>query len=210
VRAAGSASVAVAALAAAAGLAAAGPRHPGKVVRVERPRATGRTNPRVCQVFPSERRGQCIGRGPAVDEVATVIDDSGVLGSIRVNAASEARDHCGNVITWEYTFDPIGGDPTVSRAYAAIALIEVPLGPRARILPEPGRIEPPGRQTGASTWVAVDTDGDDDADLLQVLFPCDLRGAPSPGQHEAYCAEYWLADGSEWILDRTDIVQTCM
>jgi hypothetical protein len=205
----------VAGLAAAVALAAlpgadadARPR-PGKVVRVDRPRAVGRRAPRLCQLAPRELRGQCFGRAPTVGEVASVLDESGVLAQVRVLSAQETRDPCGNVSLWEVVYERVRGDPAGRASHLALAVFDLALGPRARVVANPGDLAAPGGPAWAQTWSAIDVDGDGAADFALVGYPCDARGAPQPGARDAFCAEYWFRDAGVWARQRVDVTPVC-
>ena len=181
----------------------------GKVVRVERPRAGGRASPRLCQLTPRELRGQCFGRGPQVGELAQVIDDGGVLAQLRVSMVRETRDPCGNVSLWDVAYEVVRGDPGTRSSYLMLAVFDLPLGPRARLLTNPGDLVAPGGPTWAQTWSALDLDGDADADFALVGYTCDREGTPQPGAREAFCAEYWRSDGGSWTRLRVDVTAVC-
>jgi hypothetical protein len=211
VRAARLRSVASAVVAVGLGLAAAAearPR-PGKVVRVDRPRASGRGAPRLCQLAPRELRGQCFGRAPAIGEVAAVLDESGVLAHLRVVSAQESRDPCGNVSLWDVAYERLRGDPAARQSYLTLAVFDLALGPRARVMPNPTELAAPGGPPWAQTWSAIDLDGDRGADFALVGYTCDAGGAPQPGARDAFCAEYWFRDGGAWSRQRVDVTPVC-
>jgi hypothetical protein len=185
-----------------------GPR-PGKVVRVDRPRRTGRHPPRLCQLAPRELRGQCFGRAPALGETASVIDDRGVVAQVRVVSAQETRDPCGNVSLWEVGYERVRGDPAARSSYMTLAVFDLVLGPRSRLLPDPGVLPAPGGPAWAQTWSAIDIDGDGGADFALVGYTCDRDGSAQAGGREAFCAEYWFADGGSWTRQRLDITPVC-
>jgi hypothetical protein len=182
---------------------------PGKVVRVDRPRAAGRRAPRLCQLAPRELRGQCFGKAPAVGEVAAVLDESGVLAHVRVLSAQETRDPCGNVSLWEVAYERLRGDPGGRTSHLALAVFDLALGPRARVVPNPGELAAPGGPAWAQTWSAIDLDGDAAADFALVGYTCDASGAPRPGGRDAFCAEYWFRDGGVWARQRVDVTPVC-
>jgi hypothetical protein len=205
VRAAPAVSVALLALMMAPGTEA----RPGRVVRVERPRALARTAPRLCQLAPRELRGQCFGRPPAVGEPAAVIDDSGVVAQLRVATVRETRDPCGNVGLWDVSYELVRGDPASRPSYLMLAVFDLPLGPRAHLLTTPSDVAVPGGPAWAQTWSALDLDGDSDADFALVGYTCDRDGTPQPTARDAFCAEYWLSDAGTWTRLRVDVTAVC-
>jgi hypothetical protein len=166
---------------------------PGKVVRVDRPRASSRGAPRLCQLAPRELRGQCFGRAPAIGEIAAVLDESGVLAHLRVVSAQESRDPCGNVSLWDVSYERLRGDPAARQSYLTLAT----------------ELAAPGGPAWAQTWSAIDLDGDRGADFALVGYTCDASGAPQPGARDAFCAEYWFRDGGAWSRQRVDVTPVC-
>jgi hypothetical protein len=181
----------------------------GRVVRVDRPRASSRSAPRLCQLSVRDLHGQCYGRAPAIGELATAIDDAGILAELRVVSVRETRDPCGNISLWDVGYEVVRGDAGTRASYLTLSLFDLPVSPRARLIANPGELTALGGPSWAQTWSAIDRDGDGSADFALVGYTCERDGTPQPGARDAFCAEYWLADGGRWTRQRVDVTPVC-
>jgi hypothetical protein len=187
--------------------AAAGPN--GRVVRVERSRGGAHRTPRVCQVGTAGT-GECWGVAPEVGETATLIDQNGTLGTIRVTTVEEKRSpHCQETRDWRFTFVHASRAPDRSDS-SPIALFDVDLYPGRSKLIRSG--QPPDTRPGVSVWNAVDGDGDGIADFVVTAYPCDDQGDPPTRRmrpSEFICVDYWAGGAPAWRLLRHDQFSAC-
>ena len=149
----------------------------GKVVRVERARGVGST-PRVCDVRPSGA-GTCIGSAPIPGEIIVVLDENGVLAQVRILDATGystggpiACDHL-----WAIKTELVRGDLT-NVAQRAVGVVDPAVQPRkARVLAKERYPSPPSGKVDEHVVVAVDRDGDHEADILLTQSSCDGSGS---------------------------------
>ena len=197
-----------------------GARRPGKVVRVERPRLRAAERIRVCPLTnPDARRMTCFG-GPAPEPGArfALVDDVGVRGhGIAVRSQPSGQDYCkiGSAHEVELTYEePHGLDPRPTTGFPfTLAVQGVALEEGARVMLDQ-QLRPSGRDV-EQVWMAVDRDGDGDADLAVTAFECsdqvrDLPIAPSGQRVSPYCLDYWLRDEIEWSKVERYVFFNCL
>jgi len=192
-------------------VAIAGP--PGRVVRVERGHGGTHRTPRICQVM-SDRIGECWGVAPRIGETATLLDQNGHLGDIRVVEVEEkAAGRCRGTKDWRFHFVRLSPDPGRS-PNDQVALFDVDLTPsRARTIVKSGQVPRPDTREGVQVWKAVDLDGDGAADLAGTAYQCDAHGDPAGRrirQIQFICIDYWTGRGDSWRLVRHDQFAACV
>lgn len=195
-------------------------RRSGKVVRVERPRLRAAERVRVCPLTnPDGRRMTCFG-GPAPEPGTrfSLIDDIGVRGhGVAVQTQPSGQDYCkiGSAHEVELTYEePNGLDPRPTSGFPfTLAVQGVQLEDGARVMMDQ-QLRPSGREA-EQVWMAVDRDGDGDADLAVTAFECsdqvrDLPIAPSGQRVSPYCLDYWLRDEIEWTRAERYVFFNCL
>ncbi len=182
--------------------AAAGPR-PGKVVRIERAPRPVATAPRLCKVT-SDTMAMCIGKRPAVGERLTALDQSRVLGQLRVVRSEDSPyNGCLGSALWEVEVQAEGS--LSLPAGEGNAVIDVSLDPRnARQV----SVDHSPVASDAETVVAIDSNGDGTADVEFAQYPCDDQGAPS-GVPTGACFDVWVRSAHGYDRVRQDKVKNC-
>ena len=195
-------------------------RRPGKVVRVERPRVRAAERVRVCPLTnPDGRRMTCFGgTAPEPGTRFALVDDVGLRGhGLAVASQPSGQDYCkiGSAHEVELTYEePHGLDPRPTNAFPfTLAVQGVLLEDGARVMMDQ-QLRPSGREV-EQVWMAVDRDGDGDADLAVTAFECsaevrDLPIAPSGQRVSPYCLDYWLRDEIEWTKAERYVFFNCL
>lgn len=163
------------------------PRARGKVVRVERPRGTA-VMPRVCDVR-ADRAGTCLGPEPALGELITVLDETGVIAEVRITEATafstSGASACQSL--WNIKTEVVRGDLT-SIPLRTIGVVDPDVHPRkGRMLPKEQFPQPPSGRSDEQVVVAVDRDGDGEADIVLTQTTCDGSGLVPGGS----CIDEW-------------------
>ncbi len=178
----------------------------GKVVRVERTRLAGVGKPRTCgNVRPDA--ATCYGSPPEVDEIGTVVDDTGQKGTVRVLSVTPMPDGCGNSVSWEIQTAPQSGDLSAA-TYTWALLFDVDTTTRTRVMYNNGNIPVPSNRPGENLWYAFDHDTDDIADFMITYYSCDATGGPLPSS-SGYCMVYYGREEVGYLEQRVDIVRNC-
>ena len=170
-----------------------GPRQPGKVVRVERTRSTT-SIPRICDVQP-DRTGNCFGPEPSIGDIITLVDESGVVGEVRVIeisafalAGRPATPTKGCDGLWSVKTELLRGDlaNTIART---VGVIDPGMHPRrGRLIPKE-QLSPPSGRPDDNPQLGFDRDGDRVADIVLVQASCDGAGS--------MCIEEWARVNGE-------------
>lgn len=168
--------------------AVAAPRQPGKVVRVERTRVTA-SIPRICDVQP-DKTGNCFGPEPAVGDVITLVDDSGIVGEARIaevsafalaGRANNTAKGCDGL--WSVKTEILRGDLSNSIA-RTVGVIDPGMHPRrGRMIPK-DQLSPPSGRSDDNPAFGFDRDGDRVADIILTQTSCDGAGS--------MCIEEWV------------------
>jgi hypothetical protein len=195
-------------------------RRSGKVVRVERPRLRAAERVRVCPLTnPDGRRMTCFGGPPPEPGTRfALIDDIGVRGhGVSLQSQPSGQDYCkiGSAHEVELTYEePHGLDPRPTSGFPfTLAVQGVPLEEGARVMMDQ-QLRPSGREA-EQVWMAVDRDGDGDADLAVTAYECsdqvrDLPIAPSGQRVSPYCLDYWVRDEIEWTRAERYVFFNCL
>lgn len=173
--------------------AVAGPRPTGKVVRVERVRASTAV-PRICDV-QADRTGNCFGPEPRIGDIITLVDDTGVIGEARIAEAStfaipgrQASPGKGCDGLWTVKTDLLRGDLTGAFG-RTVGVIDAGMHPRqSRMIPKDQLASPTGRAEDTAA-MGFDRDGDRVADIVLLNTMCDGSGN--------MCIEEWVRSGTE-------------
>ncbi|MDX2087382.1 MAG: hypothetical protein SFX73_06015 [Kofleriaceae bacterium] len=172
-------------------LATAAPRTRGKVVRVERARG-GTGVPKICEIR-TDRGGTCFGSAPAIGDVVSVIDESGVIAEARISRVSaySARTAMPCEVIWEISTELLRGNLATMNTQS-VGLVDNAVHPtRARML---ARENFPPSPTGRAEDVvarAIDRDGDRQPDLIITQSQCDDLSAG------AGCIDQWVRAGGK-------------
>jgi len=179
----------------------------GKVVRVERSRQGGAGVVRLCGQVQPDGTAYCWGgKAPAIGEVATIYDETGRRASLVIRTVTPLTDQCGNTTSWILATTPQGGDIT-QLSYMHQALLDWSGDARTHVIPNAPL---PSARPGESVWAALDSDGDDVAELIITSYTCDPSGTPTTMYPSgAYCMSYYQRDGGSYDVLRTDIVKSC-
>jgi hypothetical protein len=190
--------------------AAAAPK--GRVIRVERPSKLAAV-PRFCML--SETASFCLGQPKDGDRIALVDRDrSAVVGELRIDSSVAAvfPGLCPtpNPITFKITGTIVSGDPDLlSSGHEIYGLRDVTLDRRiARLLAD---TPSPRGNPSDDVELAIDADGDSDADYLLVSFPCDGAGASTHQTGAAYrCLDTYVERQEKLVRVHQDVIQRCI
>ena len=183
----------------------------GKVVRVERTRLGGGA-PRLCGNPRTDGGATCWGLPPEVGDVATVLDDAGPRGTVRISQVKGTLDPCGNVSSWEVSGQLQSGDLMTLNTAAAAFVIDWKTTTRSKAMNIYGNppVAVPGQHPNEMLLGAVDDDADGSADLMLTWFYCDATGTSAPyGQGGHYCVVHYARDGGSYKQLRLDVVKNC-
>lgn len=169
------------------------PRQPGKVVRVERTRATASV-PRICDVQP-DKTGNCFGPEPGIGDLITLVDESGVIGEARVSETSSfalngrpSNPAKGCDGLWSVKVEILRGDVSSSIA-RTVGVIDAGMNPRrGRMIPK-AQLSPPSGRSDDNPAFGFDRDGDRVADIVLTQTSCDGAGS--------VCIEEWVRVSGE-------------
>lgn len=198
------ASVAAALVLCAAAAASAGPRRPGRVVRVQRPPMVLTTAARICSLF-DEGIVSC-DRPVQAGEVGQLLDDEANLGPATIRDVEPQVDACGVVENWKAQIQLLNPTASGEPPNHGLLVLDYAVDEHAHTLSTSG----PGPRDGEQVANVVDRDGDGAGDLRVTTFSCDARGAidrnPRPTHH---CTDTWLAVRDRWQRARSDRVPVC-
>jgi hypothetical protein len=185
----------------------------GRVVRVERPSKQAAV-PRFCVL--SDTGSFCLGTPKDGDRVALIDRDrSAVVGELRIDSAipSALPGQCPTPkpTAFKVTGTIVSGDPDLlSNDHEIFGLRDVTLDRRvARMLTD---LPSPRGNTNDEVELAVDADGDSDADYLLLSFPCDAAGAPSnrsPSSNGFRCLDTYVERQDKLVRVHQDILASC-
>jgi hypothetical protein len=179
--------------------AAAAPR-PGKVVRVERTPQRFAGFPRFCAVHPADLFGHCTGaKGPEVGDRMTAIDQSRVLGVLRVTRVAPYPDGCQQTYQWMIEVAVESGDIASARG-VVLGLSDVVVDSRQARLVNVDK-SPTGHPWGIDTIYAIDNNADGQPELSFVQFTCDDAGTPAM-TGTAHCHEVWVTQPGRSLPER--------
>jgi len=182
---------------------AAGPRRPGRLVRVPRPPLRLSTTVRTCELF-EERHAVCT-RPVETGEIGVVVDESNNLGAATIRAVAPQLDGCGTTAVWNIEFDlqDAGVSDNPGRG---LLVLDFPVEERARTLAAPGT----GPRDGERVLEVLDSDGDGDGDLRVSQYACDHAGALDRAARPTHiCTDTWLAVRDRWQRARSDRAPVC-
>jgi hypothetical protein len=191
-------------------------RRSGKVVRVERPRVRSAERVRICPLTnPDGRRMTCFGGPPPEPGTRfALVDDIGVA----VQSQPSGQDYCriGSAHEVELTYEePQGLEPRPASSFAfTLAVQGLAIAEGARVLMDQQQLRPSGREA-EQVWMAIDRDGDGDADLAVTAFECseqirDLPIARSGQRVSPYCLDYWVREEVEWSKVERYVFFNCL
>jgi hypothetical protein len=187
---------------------AAAPRA-GKVVRVERRPAGFTGQPRFCTIQPSDMYGSCAGvRAPEIGERMTAVDRNRAVGVLRVTNVTTYPDGCGQTYNWMIQTVAESGDFAIARGLV-LALSDVSVDMRAGKMIDPDK-SPTGHSWGTDQVYAIDTNGDNSADIQFVQYACDDTGTAATTTATSACHDVWVLQNAKH-LDRLrqDRFRTC-
>jgi hypothetical protein len=185
--------------------ASAAPRPHGKVVRVERQRATN-APPRICEIHV-DGAGVCFGAEPLVGDLVMVMDENGVVAETKISEAKPFSTGSNQVCTalWNVKSELVRGDLTnvSSRNFGVVD---------AEIHPQKGRVFakdqfPPSPSGDANdvVMIVVDREGDHTADIIVAQSNCD---GSSPGSGGA-CLDAWARVKGRMVRVQQTNFATC-
>ena len=192
----------VAAIALCAVTSSAAPRPKGKVVRVERRRASNVT-PRICDV-QADKTGNCFGEEPKVGDLITLLDDSGVVGEARIIEvqpfALAGRGSKGCDGLWSVRTELLRGDLSNSIG-RTMGVVDPAMHPRLGKLVPKEQLQPPSGRSDEIPAIGFDRDGDRTADIVLSQSTCDGQGS--------MCIEEWLRIDGRMVRVHQINFQTC-
>lgn len=191
-------------------------RRKGQVVRVERARAAARDRIRLCPTPLGDRyEGSCYGSPPRPGERAHVFDyEENYLGVLVVeSAASSTKNQCHHDTIFDFSYRIPGQARGGQAVPFGIAVFGMELDTRRARLETSPPDDPKFTPEKAKPWMGLDTDGNDEADLVVTAFDCSDIVAPPPpsaGQsYDTYCLDYWLKQDGRWSKIHRDTFHTC-
>jgi len=180
----------------------AAPRPKGKVVRVERRRASN-VIPRICDV-QGDKTGNCFGAEPSIGDVITLLDDSGVIGEARIievqpfSLAGRGSKGCDGL--WSVRTELLRGDLALSVG-RTMGVVDPAMHPRlGRVVPKDQLSAPSGRADEVPA-IGFDRDGDRTPDIILSQSTCDGQGS--------MCIEEWLRVEGRMVKVHQLNFQTC-
>jgi hypothetical protein len=177
------------------------PRPKGKVVRVERRRASNVT-PRICDV-QADRSGNCFGEQPKLGDLITLLDDSGVIGEARIIEvqpfALAGRGSKGCDGLWSVRTELLRGD--LSNIGRTMGVVDPAMHPRLGKLVPKEQLQPPSGRSDESPAIGFDRDGDRTPDIILSQSTCDGQGS--------MCIEEWLRVNGKMERVHQVNFQTC-
>jgi hypothetical protein len=177
----------------------------GKVVRVERGPRTPTGTPRLCKIS-SEARGICFGKKPEIGDRMFVVDAVHVAGQVRIATVEEYPAlECATPEMWAVEGQVESGD--LSRPSGdLIGVLDVPLDRRAaRQL----AVDHSPSAVDQETVIALDTNGDGNADVEFTQYTCDDKGMQS-GNATGVCFEVWVHTPHGFDRVRQDRIKNCL
>lgn len=190
-------------VAATAAVAAARPR--GKVVRVERSRASS-APPRVCEIHV-DGAGVCFGSEPMVGDLVMVMDEAGVIAETKISEAKAFSTGSNQVCNalWNVKSDLVRGDLTnVSSRNFGVVDAEIH-AQKGRIFGKDQFPPSPSGDVNDVVMIAVDREGDRTPDIIVVQSNCD--GA-APGSGGA-CLDAWARVKGRMVRVQQTNFATC-
>ena len=168
----------------------AAPRTKGRVVRVERARATA-VAPRICLV-QTEDSGMCFGTEPVIGERVVVMDETAVIAEARITGAGlfnlGRRVDCNSV--WRIDVQLVRG--TLGSSMGGVLGVVDPLiadGERkARMFAQNQLPAHPAGSSSDKVLMAIDRDGDNDEDIVLTQTSCETTSGPSAS---GMCFDEW-------------------
>lgn len=181
----------------------------GKVVRVERKAAGYSGQPRFCTIQPSDLYGSCVGtKEPVVGERMTAVDRNRAVGTLRVTNVTPSPDGCGQTYYWTIQGVVETGDFTTARGLV-LAVTDVNVDMRAGKMVDPDR-SPTGHSWGSDQIYAIDSNGDNTADIEFIQYACDDAGNVATTTATSACHDVWvLQNGKQFDRLRQDRFRTC-
>jgi hypothetical protein len=180
----------------------------GKVVRVERRPQQLTGEPRYCTVSPSDNVGYCItNTPPVIGERITVLDNTHVLGTIRISTVTPLQDGCQQNTSWMTQGTLESGDLS-NPSGAMIGVIDVAVDMRSAKLIEADK-SPTGHAYGTDTIYAIDNNNDSNPEVEFVQYACDDAGNYSVSS-TGLCTEVYNVRSNKGLEKiRSERVRTC-
>jgi hypothetical protein len=190
----------------------AGPRS-GKVVRVARESRGLAASLRFCTLESSgfgQPNGKCYGPAPQVGDVVTALGEDRVVAVVRLTSVTPSADPaCPDSGEWAVAGNQLSG----LSAYATTsAVIGLQLDPHTARLATGAQVNT-GRQAGVdAVAMAIDANGDGNADYAFVAFQCDDGGSPTPpaAATSYMCLEWYMLTGRTTERVRQDRSRLCL
>lgn len=139
----------------------------GRVVRVERARASVNVIPIVCVELRADA-GICIGAQPQIGDTIVVVDEQKTIAEMRVTTAQMYLPKCEMI--WSISGEVVRGDLSQGNRRKSLGLIDPLLDRRTGRRIEEDKLTAP--EPGARVGFAVDRDGDSAADVLVTSSSC--------------------------------------
>ena len=178
------------------------PRPKGKVVRVERRRASN-VIPRICDV-QGDKTGNCFGAEPKLGDLITLLDDSGIIGEARIievqpfSLAGRGSKGCDGL--WSVRTELLRGDLTNSLG-RTMGVVDPAMHPRLGKLIPKEQLSPPSGRSDEVPAIGFDRDGDRTPDIILSQSTCDGQGS--------MCIEEWLRVEGRMVKVHQINFQTC-
>lgn len=186
-----------------ASAAVAAPRPHGKVVRVERQRASSAA-PRICEVHV-DGSGVCFGAQPMVGDLVMVMDENGVIAETKVSEAlafqTSSTMTCNAL--WNIKSDLVRGD-LANVSSRNFGVVDPEIHPRKGHTLSKDLFPPsPSGDAADIVMIAVDRDGDRSADIIVTQSNCDNTGAGGT------CLDAWTRQKGRMVRVQQTNFATC-
>ena len=142
----------------------------GKVVRIERPRASAAVAPILCNVKP-DLKGMCVGGEPRRGDVVAVLDDQKVVAEVRILTAKTPGAQCESL--WNVSVELIRGDLQRARHSQTFGVIDAGLDEKlAKPVHDKNALQLPNQDPTTQAFAGVDRDGNGSADIVLAFVNC--------------------------------------
>jgi hypothetical protein len=139
----------------------------GRVVRIERARASSNVIPILCVEIRGDA-GICIGAQPQLGDTIVVVDEEKTIAEVRVTSANMYLPKCDMI--WSITGEVIRGDLSGHARRKALGMIDPLLDRRSGRRIEEDKI--PAPEEGSRVGLGIDRDGDGTPDVLATSSSC--------------------------------------
>ena len=165
----------------------------GRVVRIERARATNAPIPILCELR-SDMSGMCVGASPQVGDTVLVVDEAQTIAEVRISKTQQLSAKCDTV--WSVEGELLRGDMSQAQRRKSIGLIDATLDRRGTRRVDEDKIVSPSGEPEVRVGLGVDRDGDGVADIVVTQSRCEGQQTPG-GAGNNECIDIWTKRGGK-------------